>query len=160
VLCGATLDEIEDVYRRRLDAFVRVATAIAHDRERARDAVHEAFARAVRKSPSYRREGSLESWLWRFVVRAAQDELRHRAADQLVDESQTRRNGDEPEEVVRVRLSVAQLPERQRMVLFLRYYADLDYVTIADALGISAGTVGATLHAAHAALRQQLEEAS
>ena len=36
----------------------------------------------------------------------------------------------------------ARLPERQRFVLFLRYYADLDYGSIADALGISAGTLG------------------
>jgi RNA polymerase sigma-70 factor (ECF subfamily) len=157
---GATLTEIEDVYRRRLDELVRVATATVGDRERARDAVHDAFARAVQKRRSYRAEGSVESWLWRFVLRAAQDEARRRPADQLVDDAQARRNGYEPEELARVQRSVAQLPERQRAVLFLRYYADLDYVTIADTLGISAGTVGATLHAAHAALRQRLEEES
>ena len=148
------------MYRRRLDELVRVATGIVGDRERARDAVHEAFARAVRKRRSYRREGSLESWLWPFVTNAARDEARRRPTDQLVDDAQTRRNGSEPEELARVQRSVAQLPERQRAVLFLRYYADLDYVTIADALGITAGTVGATLHAAHAALRQRLEEES
>jgi RNA polymerase sigma-70 factor (ECF subfamily) len=155
---GATLDEIEDVYRRRLDEFVRVATAIVGDRERARDAVHEAFAGAVRKRLSYRREGSVESWLWRFVVRAAQDEAQRRRSDALVDDAQARRNGCEPDELARIQRSVAELPERQRTVLFLRYYADLDYVSIADALGISHGTVGATLHAAHAALKQRLEK--
>jgi RNA polymerase sigma-70 factor (ECF subfamily) len=151
------LDEIEDVYRRRLDELVRVATAIVGDRERARDAVHEAFARAVRKRSSYRREGTLESWLWRLVVRAAQDEARRRAtqASAAIEE---RRNGYEPGELERVQRSIARLPDRQREVLFLRYYADLDYVTIAEALGISVGTVGATLNAAHAALRQRLEE--
>jgi RNA polymerase sigma-70 factor, ECF subfamily len=157
---GATLTEIEEVYRRRLDELVRVATATVGDRERARDAVHEAFARAVRKRQSYRGEGTVESWLWRFVVRAAQDELRRGRADQLVDAAQARRNGYEPEKLTRVQRSVAQLPERQRAVLFLRYYADLDYVTIADTLSISAGTVGATLHAAHAALRELLEDES
>ena len=43
-------------------------------------------------------------------------------------------------------------------MLFLRYYADLDYHSIADALGIAAGTVGAALNAAHAALLRQLQE--
>jgi RNA polymerase sigma factor (sigma-70 family) len=52
---------------------------------------------------------------------------------------------------------VAALPERQRLVLFLRYYADLDYAAIAAILEIKEGTVGATLHAAHASLRQALE---
>jgi DNA-directed RNA polymerase specialized sigma24 family protein len=33
-----------------------------------------------------------------------------------------------------VRAAVEQLPERQRLVLFLRYYADLDYRSIAETL--------------------------
>jgi len=57
-----------------------------------------------------------------------------------------------------VEAMVALLPERQRLALFLRYYADLDYDAIATALGIKPGTVAATLHAAHAALRRQLLE--
>jgi DNA-directed RNA polymerase specialized sigma24 family protein len=43
-------------------------------------------------------------------------------------------------------------------VLFLRYYADLDYRRIAEVLEIRPGTVGATLNQAHAALRRLLEE--
>jgi RNA polymerase sigma factor (sigma-70 family) len=57
-----------------------------------------------------------------------------------------------------IRALVAALPERQRLVLFLRYYADLDYERIALALGISPGTVAATLNQAHSRLRAQLEE--
>jgi DNA-directed RNA polymerase specialized sigma24 family protein len=41
--------------------------------------------------------------------------------------------------------------------VFLRYYADLDYQTIADTLGIEVGTVGATLAAAHRMLRKSIE---
>jgi RNA polymerase sigma factor (sigma-70 family) len=58
-----------------------------------------------------------------------------------------------------VRSVIASLPERQRLVLFLRYYADLDYEAIAATLGVAPGTVGATLNAAHAALRSSLKEA-
>ena len=53
-------------------------------------------------------------------------------------------------------LPLELLSDRQREVLFLHYYADLDYATIADALGISAGTVGATLSTARRLLRQAL----
>jgi RNA polymerase sigma-70 factor (ECF subfamily) len=56
--------------------------------------------------------------------------------------------------------ALASLPERQRLALFLRYYADLDYAGIAEALGISRGTVSATLHAAHASLQTKLKEAN
>ena len=54
---------------------------------------------------------------------------------------------------------VAALPERQRLVGFLRYFADLEYREIGAALGIETGTVSATLHAAHANLRPGYEEA-
>ena len=57
-----------------------------------------------------------------------------------------------------VHTALALLSERQRLVLFLHYYADLDYAAIAEALEISSGTVGATLHSARAAMRRLLEE--
>jgi RNA polymerase sigma-70 factor (ECF subfamily) len=57
-----------------------------------------------------------------------------------------------------VRASLLSLPERQRLAVFLRYYADLSYEQIADALGVRVGTVAASLHAAHVSLRQRLEE--
>ena len=50
------------------------------------------------------------------------------------------------------------LTERQREIVFLHYYADLDYAAIAEALAISPGTVGATLNAARHTLRSALEE--
>lgn len=50
------------------------------------------------------------------------------------------------------------MSERQREVLFLHYYADLNYAAIASALGISEGTVGATLHAARTTLREALTQ--
>jgi DNA-directed RNA polymerase specialized sigma24 family protein len=53
---------------------------------------------------------------------------------------------------------IAALPERQRLVLFLRHYADLDYDTIGTAAGVERGTVAATLHAAHARVREAMKE--
>ena len=55
-----------------------------------------------------------------------------------------------------MRAALAALPERQRLALFLRYYADLDYAGIAEALGVSRGTVSATLHAAHSNLKSEV----
>jgi DNA-directed RNA polymerase specialized sigma24 family protein len=42
--------------------------------------------------------------------------------------------------------------------VFLRYYADLDYRTIAEVLEVELGTVSAALSAAHAALRRSIRE--
>jgi DNA-directed RNA polymerase specialized sigma24 family protein len=68
---GASLEEIEAVYRQRMSDFVRVATAIVGERESGRDVVQEAFARAVAGRASFRGEGPLQAWLWRIVVNLA-----------------------------------------------------------------------------------------
>jgi RNA polymerase sigma factor (sigma-70 family) len=49
------------------------------------------------------------------------------------------------------------LTQRQREIVFLHYYADLEYAEIARALRISVGTVGATLSAARTTLRMEME---
>jgi len=57
-----------------------------------------------------------------------------------------------------IRAAIAALPKRQRTVLFLRHYADLDYDQIAAVLGIARGTVAATLNTAHTRLQAVLGE--
>jgi RNA polymerase sigma-70 factor, ECF subfamily len=152
-----SLAELEALYRERFPVFLRVARATVRDDGAAADAVHDAFVQAVRNRSSFRGEGTLEAWVWRMVVNAARKRRRDLpdAARELEEVALESRNGfGDP-----VRAAVAALPERQRLALFLRYYADLDYAAIAAALDITEGTVGATLHAAHAALRKALKEA-
>jgi RNA polymerase sigma-70 factor, ECF subfamily len=153
----ARLADIEAVYRERFRHFKRVAVAIVGDHERAVEAVHDGFADAIRSRSRFRGSGPLEAWVWRAVVNAARRASREPSDLELRSEVEVRRNGSvelEPEALQEV---IRRLPERQRLVLFLRYYGDLDYRDIARALDIRTGTVSATLHAAHAALRRVLE---
>lgn len=151
--------ELEDVYRRRYRQFLRVATAILGDEATAHDAVQDGFAQSLREQSSFRGEGPLEGWVWRMVVNASLAARRRRVARH--EESATLEaasaNGHATDESG-VRAWVAALPERQRLAIYLRYYADLDYRGIADALNVEVGTVSATLHSAHRALRQSLQE--
>ena len=149
--------ELEAAYRRDFHRFLRVAEAICGDVEAARDAVQDAFAGALRSSAGFRRESSLETWLWAAVVNAARSARRRRRGHDPLDELADLRAAAPPERST-LPAALAALPERQRLVLFLRYYADLDYAAIAETLGISTGTVGATLNHAHAALRRRLQE--
>jgi RNA polymerase sigma factor (sigma-70 family) len=155
----ATVEALGLLYRQRYRIFLRVAEAIVGDAELARDVVQDAFARALRSRFDFRGEGSLEGWVWRTVVNTARNALRDRPpAHATLDEGAGARELSGGHSDGHVRALVAALPERQRLVLFLRYYADLDYRRIADALAIEPGTVGATLSHAHAALRSALEE--
>jgi RNA polymerase sigma-70 factor, ECF subfamily len=152
---GASLDELEALYRSRFDVFTRVAATVTGDAERARDAVQDAFATAVRKRRSFRGDGPLEAWVWRIVLNAARSDARQ--AKRAVEYEAASANGH-PEHDAELRAALVLLPERQRTAVFLRYYADLDYAAIGEALGIAPGTVAATLNAAHTSLRSRLQE--
>lgn len=155
---GASLIELRGLYERRLNEFCRVAAAIVGDREAAQDVVQNAFVRAVRARESFAGDGPLDAWVWRIVVNAARD-ARTQGSPPFADGvavATPASASDERRELVRS--AIERLPERQRLILFLRYYADLDYRSIATTLSISDGTVAATLNAAHARLRQLLTE--
>jgi RNA polymerase sigma factor (sigma-70 family) len=147
--------EIESLYRAKFAQFERVARAITGDRDSALEAVQEGFADALRRAGQWAGRGPLEGWVWRCVVNRARKTRRRPILELPAD--QNRSDGGHEESELAGRL--AALPERQRLVVFLRYFADLEYREIAAALDIETGTVSATLHAAHANLRAGYEEA-
>src|SRR5262245_3060539 len=123
------------------------------------DNLQDAFAAAIGERRKYRLTGSLDAWIWRIVVNRAISERRRvaRTAQCIPaarDDGAPDHDHDGPTSRIAARL--VQLPERQRLAVFLRYYADLDYAAIGAVLGISSGTVGASLHRAHETLRAAL----
>lgn len=148
--------EIETLYRAEFRRFERVARAITGDRDSALDAVQEGFADALRKARQWSGRGPLEGWVWRCVVNRAR-KARRRGSVVEPPQDAIRTDGERVDTSLNDRLGA--LPERQRLVVFLRYFADLEYREIASVLEIETGTVSATLHAAHASLRMGYEEA-
>jgi len=57
-----------------------------------------------------------------------------------------------------VRAALAELPERTRTVLALRFYDNLDYQTIATTMGLSLGNVKTLIHRGKLALAHQLQK--
>ena len=152
---GRASAQIEVVYRARYPELLRVARAILWDADAAHDAVQEGVARALRGGPGSAAMALLEGWIWRAVVNAARSA---RAPRPVREPAVERATAPEAAEDGELRAAVAALPERQRLAVFLRHYADLDYASIAEALEIAPGTVGATLSAAYSTLRTRLEE--
>ena len=149
--------ELERLYAERYGKFLRVSAAIVGNEPGARDAVQDGFANALRAAGEFRGETeAVEGWLWRIVVRAALAVRRRQIA--IVDADDFDFGADDAAtDDIGVRGWIAALPERQRLAVFLRYYADLDYRAIAAALDVEVGTVSATLSQAHTALRRQLK---
>ena len=153
-------ESIEEIYRVRLGQLRRVAAAMLGDPVAAQDAVQDGFVRAIRDRGSYRGDASLDAWVWGCVMNAVRTSARryrppisHPSFEQVPDLGS---GADTDEELRRL---IRELPERQRLALFLRYFADLDYETIASILGVASGTVAASLHSARLAIRKAVEEA-
>ena len=151
--------ELEALYKQQFPAFARVAISLTGSVELGKEAVQEAFARAIEQVGGFRGDCPLEAWVWRIVVNTARSSARragYEEADATIDPEPGGTNGHT--DLPAVQLWVRALPQRQRAVVFLRYWADLDYQSIADALEIEIGTVSATLNAAHRSLRRLLQE--
>ena len=160
-------ERLETLYEEDFEHFVRVASGIAGGMENGVDAVHDAFLACLRRRDTYRGLGTLEAWVWRAVVTSALKLARanRKYSNVDVDEILAHEHTEDVVPVVRnadiegVRQAVRALPERQRVVLFLRYYADLDYLAIARILGIRPGTVGVSLSKAQITVRRALDDA-
>jgi RNA polymerase sigma factor (sigma-70 family) len=153
---GARLDEIEGLYREKYMRYRNALATITGSYDSARDAVQHAFAQAVAERARFRGDGSLDAWVWKIALR--------RAVGLRCEFAEVELNGSfhpalvEPERDPALAAALRALPPRRRLAVFLRYFADLSYAEIADILGVSVGTVAASLAQAHDALRNGLTE--
>jgi RNA polymerase sigma-70 factor (ECF subfamily) len=148
------VDELERLYHDRYIGFRNALATVTGSYDTARDAVQEGFARAIEHHDDFR-GGSLAAWVWRIALRAALDG--HRRDLRTVDEIPEPLLVDAERDPI-LDAAVRALPPRRRLIVFLRYFADLSYEEIADACGVRTGTVAATLAQARAGLAQTLRK--
>ena len=149
-----TTEPLEQLYRDRYRTFRDVLAGVVGSQDLAREVVQEAFARALRERRRFRGEGSLEAWVWRIALNVAL-KTRHELRREWALDWELPADPDGPDRDVRS--AVEALPPRRRLVIFLRYYADLSYAEIADVMGVAEGTVAAALAQAKAELGRVLE---
>ncbi len=132
------------------------------DWHRAEDLVQTTLTKIYVAWSRIRRDGSVDAYSRKIMVRAAIDESRraYRRREAVVGElpeAQAPPGGD-IEDAVDVRRALARLPAGQRAVVVLRYWEDLSVAETAAALGRSEGTVKSQAAKGLAALRRALSE--
>jgi RNA polymerase sigma factor (sigma-70 family) len=152
------VEAIERFYTANYSKFVNVLASVTGSYESGRDATQEAFARALAAREQFRGEGSFEGWVWRIAIRVAQErgawqESTGRDSQELPDAALVM-----PERDPELTEALRALPERRRLFVFLRYFADLSYAEIAEACGVAEGTVSAALVQSREALSRQLSQ--
>ncbi|HZP90531.1 MAG TPA: sigma-70 family RNA polymerase sigma factor [Actinomycetota bacterium] len=142
----------EALYREHAERLWRAVFASTGDREVASDAVAEAFAQCLRRGQAVR---SPKAWLWKAAFRIAAGEMQRRRRS---PEPETDRGYEMSEGPAVLLGALRVLPERQRAVLVLHYYAGYKAREIAGILGSSAATVRVHLSRGRRRLRELLEE--
>lgn len=173
---GALVDRIlagdreafTEVLRRHDDRLRALAyKLLGGDRHRMDDALQEAYVRAYRALPRFRRDADLGSWLYRITYNACIDELRRArrrpapvdVADAVWDPPSAAAG---PERVVdaadAATRALAALPDDQRITVVLVDGEGFDNLTAARILGVAPGTVASRLSRARAAMRRALAQ--
>lgn len=132
------------------------AASLLGDRKDAEDAVQQAALQAWQRRAQFDGQRPFKAWWFAILRNCCMDELRRRQrASSFVGDHDVDLSAPADESVLdRVALERAmeKLPEMQREVIQLRYFADLTYQELAQVLDIPTGTVMSRLHLARKAL--------
>lgn len=148
----------EDYVTARGAALVRFARVLAGDEHRAEDLVQDVLARAYLRWDAITRSDEPDVYVRQAIVNATRSWWRRRSNHETptsVLPEGTAPGAFDADAVERDALwrRIRRLPARQRAVVVLRYYEDLDDATIATILGCTAATVRSHAMRALQALR-------
>jgi RNA polymerase sigma-70 factor (sigma-E family) len=161
-------EAVEQLYATHYHRLVRLSVLLVRDVETAEEVVQDCFVAMHGRWRSLREPDKALAYLRQAVVNRSRSVLRHRGVQArhapavLAERSGAELPGADESTVARERRqqvldALQQLPRRQREVLALRYYLDLDEAAIAATLGISRGAVKSHASRGAAALRTLLE---
>jgi RNA polymerase sigma-70 factor (ECF subfamily) len=158
-----TDDAFAALTSRHVDSAYRIAWAILGDDLDADDATQDAFALAWRNRRSLREPDRFDAWFGRILVNVCREKLRRRArrkARALADtDDPTVADASEGlADRAAVDHAMACLDPDHRIVVVLRYWADMPVDEIAERLDVRPGTVKSRLHYALRSMRPRLEE--
>ncbi len=160
------------LYREFAPAIFRFCQRALPTREDAEDATMEVFTKLRDKLGQYDPSRSFTAWLYKVAANHCWDTLRRRKVRQDKETEDVENvplehpDANQLEKLIEqrtseeVRKALDKLGNRARLALVMRYYSDMSYDEIADALGVRRAFVGVVLLRARHELRQALEATS
>jgi RNA polymerase sigma factor (sigma-70 family) len=167
---GDNYAELELALPQHIPAMLRTATALV-GRAQAEDATQEAILRAWQARSSLREREALRAWLLRITINVCRQwqrnvgERQMRLMEPLPDDDNATLAtfADDPganhhTSSIDLRTALNALRDDKRLLIVLRYYADMDIAELSHVLGIPERTVRTRLRRALIALRTQLSD--
>jgi RNA polymerase sigma factor (sigma-70 family) len=146
--------EFAEFFAASWDPCLRAVAASTSDMTRAEDQTAEAFARAWASWPRVRHHPAPMAWVVRTALNAGVSWWHRRGKETALTSHDIAAADSQGTGLDAAALTaLRRLPARQREVIVLRVFLDLDIDTTARQLGIAPGTVRAHLSRAMTALR-------
>jgi RNA polymerase sigma factor (sigma-70 family) len=145
-------ESFDALYRREQEPMLRLAVLLVGSRAQAEEVVQDAFASTNERWAAVSNPGG---YLRSSVVNGCRMTLRRRAIETR-SELHVVAEVDPPNELVELHDALRRLPDRQRVVIVLRYFLDLPDHEIAHILDARAATVRSLAHRALRVLRKEL----
>ncbi len=159
-----------ELYEANAPAIFRLCRRALNNRQEAEDATAAVFLKARLRLNQFDASQPFAPWLYRVAANHCWDELRKRRThgewddaeaelQKLEDQAPTPQQAILLSETKRnVRNAIAELDDRSRLVVILRYFADMSYEEIGNVLGISSNFTGVLLLRARRQLRTRLKQ--
>jgi RNA polymerase sigma-70 factor (ECF subfamily) len=132
----------------------------------ASDATQQTFLKLITSIKSFRGDSEFSTWLHRLVVNTCLDGSRKNKSrerseepldlDRIAEPASPEEDLTRRQVAGRVQAALSSLPPKLRMPILLRYFEDLSYAEMAEALRCSAGTVASRLNKGHKLLAEKL----
>jgi RNA polymerase sigma factor (sigma-70 family) len=162
---GEAAVPVQDLFRDHWLELVRLALVMVGDLATAEDVVQDAFERLHRGRHGLRKQASGLAYVRSCVLNGCRSVHRRAAAARKYSPRLAEAPGTVPPDVIgavddsgAVMTALQSLSRRQREVIVLRYYADLDVAEIAGTTGITPGAVRTALSRGLVALARTLGE--
>ncbi len=153
--CRQAFNEVIDRYSEPLYWQIRRMVA---DHEDANDLLQNTFIKAWSSLENFRGEAKLSTWLYKIAVNESLTHIEKEKKRQNISlddsdsavahkiEADPYFDGDDIQK--KLRLAVATLPEKQRLVFNMRYFDEMKYEQMSEILGTSVGALKASYHLA------------
>lgn len=145
--------DLESLFLVERVPMVRLATLMVGSRAIAEEVVQDAFASVGERWNGLQRPGA---YLRATVVNGCAQTLRRRSVEDRHRPVRLEVSAEIPERLIELRSALDRLTDRQRIVVVLRYFADVPDDEIARLLEVRPPTVRSLAHRALAALRKEL----
>ena len=175
---GIALNSFEELYSEKMEAEAKAAEERLRAEAKAAEvkakaeleaklkeelgveAADEAMTRAYQRWADVQTYDNPGGWVYRVAMNWARTKLRRSKRELPSVYVTDKPHIEDPQFEPKLDAALAELPEKYRAPVVLRYYMDWSMEEISDSLGIPKGTVKSRIHRGVAALQKSLGEAT